>query len=316
VLKVRLIEYSRTWEDRRPRLDVGFDPLNRGYNARAKVFEAFRKYFSNMPDDASPIIRERQKILAQNGICEEDRYKMQAILSTAAYPNTVPTLFWTVYEIYSRPELLEAIRQEIATKAVRRSDHGFILDLAALQTECHILLSAYQETQRMRHSQVAFRMVLEDTLLDGQYLLKKGNVLHIPAKPTHMDTSVWGPQAGVFDPYRFVPAGAGGDEARERTKIVPSSFLPWGRPPYMCPARQFASTEILMTTALLVLRVDLAPANGKGWGKPEVRSGMEVPTIPRPKEDMRLRVTAREEGAGSWAVVIGEGKTRISLASG
>jgi cytochrome P450 len=244
---------------------------------------------------------------------------MQATLSTAAFPNTVPTLFWTIYEIYSRPDLLDEIRKEVSSKAVRKSEGGgFTLELAVLQTECPLLLSAYQETQRTRHSQVAFRMVLEDTLLDGRYLLKKGNVVHIPAKPTHKDTSIWGAQAAAFDPYRFVPAAgrAGGGGEKEKAKVVPSSFLAWGRPPYLCPARQFASTEILMIVALLVLRIDLAPVGGKGWEEPAVRSGMEIPTIPRPKEDMRLRITVRDEMAGSWKVIIGEGKTRISLASG
>ncbi|RDL36335.1 Uncharacterized protein BP5553_05687 [Venustampulla echinocandica] len=300
------------WDEHRPGHMIGIDPLGKGYNARAKVFETFREYFQNMPDDVSLIIRQRQKILRDGGICEEDAYKMQSTLSDAAYPNTVPTLFWTVYEIYSRPELLEAIRQEIFSKAVRKSDEGFILDVAALKTECHILLSAYQETQRTRHSQVAFRMVVEDTLLDGQYLLKKGNYLHMPAKPIHENPKIWGPQASVFDPYRFVPAVAG----ESRAKILPSSFLPWGAPPHMCPARQFASTEILIITALLALRVNLTPASAKGWEREPAVKSMDIPTLPRPRKDVRLKVTAREEGAGIWAIIIGESKTRVSLASG
>jgi len=290
---------------------MGMDSLRKGYKARDKVFEAFRNYCQSIPDDASFIIRERQKILREGGFNEEDAYKIQSTLSDAAYPNTVPTLFWTIYEIYSRPELLKAIRQEIFSKAVGKSNDGFTLDVAALQTECYILLSAYQETQRTRHAQVAFRGVVEDTLLDGQYLLKKGNYLHMPAKPIHMSPEFWGHQASVFDPHRFVPARAG-----EKTKILPSSFRAWGVPPHMCPARQFASTEILIITALLALRTDLTPANGKGWEREPAVKSMEISTLPRPKKDVRLKVTAREEGLGSWTLTIGKSKTRVSLASG
>lgn len=298
---------------------IGLDPLRKGYKARSKLFEAFRQYFQNMPDDTSMMIQEHQRIFTEGGIGEKDIYKMQANFSHAAYPNTAPTLFWAIYEIYSRPDLLSSIRHEISTNAVRRSPDGStsILDVAALKTNCPLLLSAYQETQRTRHTQVAFRMVTEDTLLDGQYLLKKGNMLHMPAKPIHEDTNIWGPNATAFDPYRFVPPPktAAGETSTSK-KILPSYFLPWGAPPHLCPARQFVSTEILIVVALLALRVDLTPASGKGWDRDPPLKPNDIASLPRPQKDVRLRVTPREEGAGRWAIVVGESKTRLSLASG
>jgi hypothetical protein len=310
-MHVRLIGI-RTWDEHKPGHMLGIDPLGTGYSARTTMFKAFRKYFQDMPDDVSLIIRERQRILREAGIPEDDTYKMQSNLSDA-YPNFPPTLFWTIYEIYSRPELLEAIRQEISSKAVRKSDDGSILDVTTLQTECHILLSAFQETQRVRHSQVAFRIVVEDVLLDGQYLLKKGNYVHLPAKPVHKNHEIWGPQASAFDPYRFVQAEAG---KTTKTKILPSGFRAWGAPPHMCPARQFAATEILIFTALLALRANLTPESGKGWEREPALKPVEIAMLPRPKKDIHLKVTAREEGARSWAIEIGKSKTRVPLASG
>ena len=288
---------------------MGMDPLRNGYKARDTVFEAFRTYCKSIPDDASFLITERQKLLREGGFSEKDAYKLHSTLSDAAYPNTVPTLFWVIYEIYSRPQLLDAIRQEISSKVVEKSGSNFTLDVAALQTECHILLSTYQETQRTRHAQVAFRGVVEDTLLDG-YLLKKGSYLHMPAKPVHMSPEFWGQQAQVFDPYRFITAKAG-----EKTKISPSSFRAWGIPPHMCPARQFASTEILIITALVIMRTDLTPVSGKWERNPAVKS-MEISTLPRPKKDVCLKVGVRDGGLGSWTLTIGKSKTRVSLASG
>ncbi|KAI5468182.1 cytochrome p450 monooxygenase [Mariannaea sp. PMI_226] len=302
------------WDDHRPGHMVGWDPLRKGYKAQAKVFQAFRKYFQNMPDDVSSLVRERQNIFRRHGICEKDISQMQSTLSDAAFPNTVPTMFWTVYEIFSRPQLLGVIREEVMSKAVRKSPdgHSFTLDVTATKTQCPILLSTFQETQRVRHSQVAWRMVTEDTLLDGQYLLKKGNFLQMPAKPIHHASKIWGSEANAFDPYRFLPPGAGDT----RTKISPSSFLPWGSPPHMCPARQFASTEILIITALLVVRADLTPTSDKGWEREPALKSMELPTLPRPKKDVHLKITRREDATGRWAVVVGESKTRVPLASG
>ncbi|KAK5657866.1 hypothetical protein OQA88_2414 [Cercophora sp. LCS_1] len=294
------------WEENRPRQMLGIDPLHTARNARATVFRAFKDYFGRgLPDDVSYLVTRRQELLREGGISEEDAYKMQATLSNAAYPNTVPTLFWTVYEIYSRPALLGDIRLELMEKAVERDGPGFVLDIAALQTECPLILSVYQETQRTRHAQVAWRMVTEDTTLD-RWTLKKGNYLQMPVRPVHESQTVYGPLADEFDPYRFVPSS-------DKTRVAPSSFLAWGSAPHLCPARQFASTEILIAAALLVLRVELNPIGG--WERAlAVKGG--TPTLPRPKSDMRLRVTPRKEGNALWRVVVGKGKARISLASG
>ncbi|KAI1333952.1 cytochrome P450 [Xylariaceae sp. FL0016] len=302
-----------TWDEHRPGHIFGVDLLGKGYAARRKVFAAMRKYFDNMPADVSLMVRERQRILLEGGVSNEDSYKIQSTLSNA-YFNTIPTLYWTIYEIYSRPSLLETIRDEIRNQALQKMDDTFILDIALLQTRCPILLSAYQETQRVRHAQVAFRMLLGDTMID-QYLLKKGHHLHLPARPIHKDPKIWGSHVNYFDPYRFVPAETGETIARAN-KILPTSFLPWGAAPWLCPARQFATTEILIIVALLALRVDLEPADGAGWERDPSIEKIKIATLPHPKVGVRLKVSPRNDGLGDWGVVVGKSKARITLASG
>lgn len=326
----------RTWEDYRPSHHVGTDVWHVGHKARAKVFKAFQRYLRILPDDVSLIIRERQEVLRQAGMDEEDIAKMQAFFSDAYY-NIVPTLFWTIYEIYSRPQLLQDIRDEICNKAVvvrdsssltsegggggEGEDKGALtLDIAALKTECALLLSTYQEVQRRRHEQATSRIVAEDTLLDGRYLLKRGNWFQMPVQPVHTSREIWGPDADVFDPYRFVPdenKAKTGTETKAKTRIQPNSFLPWGVAPYTCPARQFVSTEVMAVTALLVMQADLTPVGREGadWERDPALRRFEKPTLARPKKDVRVKLTPRE-GAGLWNVVLGRSMARIPLASG
>ncbi|KAK8867697.1 cytochrome P450 [Apiospora arundinis] len=349
-----LVEAMWTWDEYRPYHQIGADVLGTGKMARAKVGDAFQEYFRNMPDDVSLIIRERQEVLREAGLNEPDIARMQSFFSDT-YHNILPQLYWTLYEVFSRPELLTAIRQEILSNAL--GDHektggggpqaqNRVLDLAALKMSCPLLLATYQEMQRHRHARSMSRFVVEDTLLDGRFLLKKGHYLQMPVQSVHMDTSLWGPTAAVFDPYRFMPAAAeksidgkasaeaaaagagagaeGGGNYTNSGKIRPNSFLPWGTAPYTCPGRQFASTEVLVVTALLVLRADLTPVAGKGgaaanaegrWERdPAVRT-FEKATMPRPRREVRVRVAARE-GAGEWRVALGQGGARIPLASG
>ncbi|KAI1333963.1 cytochrome P450 [Xylariaceae sp. FL0016] len=310
-----MVDAMWTWEDYRPSHQIGTDFWHRGYKARTKVYRAFQRYLQDMPDDISFVIRERQEVLREGGMDEEDIAKTQAFFSDAYY-NVVPTLFWTIYEAYSRPELLQDIRDEVNRKArlpaPELGSESSVIDIAALKTKCSILLSTYQEVQRTRHAQATSRMVVEDTLLDGRYLLKKGHYFQMPVQPVHRNADIWGPSADVFDPYRFVPSAPG--EA-VKVKVQPNSFLPWGAAPYTCPARQFVSTEVLVIAALLIVQVDLQPLRRGGWERdPELRR-FEKPTLSRPKKDVQVNVVPRK-GAGDWKIVLGQSKARIPLASG
>lgn len=54
------------------------------------------------------------------------------------------------------------------------------IDLASITKSCPMLLSCFQETMRHRSVAPGPRVLVEDVLLDGRYLLKKGNMLMIP----------------------------------------------------------------------------------------------------------------------------------------
>ncbi|KAK5657858.1 hypothetical protein OQA88_2406 [Cercophora sp. LCS_1] len=299
------------WDKHRPTMHMKLDVFGQGAKARAMVVEALRRYFGQIPEDASPVVLERRKVLQDAGIDAEDALKMQAFLNDGNF-NIVPMLYWALYDIYSRPGLLEAIRKEVADNAVHKSttegDKIFTLDVSAIKTRCPLLLGAYQETQRTRHMLPNTRFVLEDTLLDGRYLLKKGRLLYLPTWPIHHDEKIWGPRTSEYDPRRFMPGEPG-------VSPLPSSFLPWGTAPYICPARQFVSTGILVMMALMVSRVDLEPAQGRIWDNEPKTQWLEIATLPTAREDMNLTVMPRDEGMGKWTVISGTPKTAVPLKS-
>ncbi|KAI1333954.1 cytochrome P450 [Xylariaceae sp. FL0016] len=298
------------WDKHRPALHLGIDPLGKGAQARAKVVEALGVYVQDgVSEETSHLVRERQRSLQEGGIDTEDALKMQAFLNDGNF-NIVPTLYWTIYDIFSRPELLEAIRNEVADRAIVDSgDGGFTLDISAVKTKCHLLLSSFQETQRIRHMLSTSRSVLEDTLLDGQYLLRKGNLLYLPAQPIHHNPDIWGPRATEFDPYRFVRGAS-------NSKILPSNFLPWGSAPHICPTRQFISAGILVHTAIMAARIDLTPVKGRTWMEEPAVRWVEIATLPTARENVYLKVTPRKEGSGKWRVTTGRSQTAVPLVSG
>jgi hypothetical protein len=96
--------------------------------------------------------------------------------------------------------------------------------------------------------------------------------------------------------------------------IPPYSFLASGTVPYLCPARQFASTEVLVMMALLALRVKIEPLGGK-WERPEPSYGDLVTILP-PKRDIAVNIKSRDGWDGNWSLKIGESTSRVPLSSG
>ncbi|KAJ0159882.1 5-beta-cholestane-3-alpha,7-alpha-diol 12-alpha-hydroxylase [Colletotrichum tanaceti] len=289
------------------------DVTKRGYAAREKVFQSYIKYCKHLPQASSHLMKEHQRVLGEAGISSTDKAKQAAIFTIASFSNSAPTLYWTLWELFSRQEILVEVRAELVKHAVANPETGhFELDVSALKAHCPLLLSVFQETQRTRHVNPSFRKVLTDTLLDDQYLLKEGNYLQVPGNVIHCEPGIWGPTALQFDPYRFMPNKGGGE--RDASSSA-SGFVPWGAAPYLCPARQFAATEILIIAALLAMRVDMEPASGV-WDKSPAVNHADLATLSPPVKDVDMNVRVREEWAGKWTVKMGESRSRVPLASG
>lgn len=281
---------------------------------RDLVIEAFRHYMSNDHSDAAEVIHERERIFKRDGVPADDIARIQMSFNVALLPNTAPTAFWTIYDIISRPDLLRDIRHELEAVAVDNQGGIVELDVAALKTRCPLLLSAHQETQRLRTINANIRQVMEETILDGKYWLKKGSYVEIPNSPIHYHPEVWGKSAKEYNPRRFMD----GDISIPRSALPTSyAFLAWGTAPTLCPARQFAATEILILTAMLVLQADIEPlrCDGDKWREPAHMKGQLVVILP-PKETLMVQVKARSGWDGEWKLRMGGSRTRVPLASG
>lgn len=302
------------------------DITGKGYALRDKVFKAYIKYCGALPAGTSHLMKEHQRLLDDAGVPPTDKAKQAAIFTIASFSNSAPTLYWTLWELFSRPDILAQVRAELAAHAVIRNDgrdgsdgsRSFTLDVAALKHHCPLLLSVFQETQRTRHVNPSFRKVMTDVVLDNKYLLKAGSYLQVPGNVIHGERGIWGAEAAEFDPYRFVPGhrdakqnGAGADA---------SGFVPWGAAPYLCPARQFAAVEIMIVAALLAMRADLHPVGGDGkeikWDRSPPLNFSDLSTLSPPKKDVPMRIAVREEWAGKWSLKMGESRSRVPLASG
>ncbi|KAI1772529.1 cytochrome P450 [Hypoxylon cercidicola] len=300
---------EKAWSDYEndlPTIFMGIFPnilARRGVKGRETMVSALMNYFQEGRHlDGSMFIQLGQKVNESFGLTLEDRARVEVGQVAAATFNTAPGAFWAVWQVLADPVVFEDCRQEVTRLVQNDVDGTSTIDLARIRAECPILISTLQEVFRFHGTSIAFRLVQEDTLIDDQYLLKKGGAVLMPNAVIHSDKSLWGPTVGEFNHKRFLKAAR-----NESTKHPVAAFRGFGGGHILCPGRHFASTEILSLMALMLVRVDVLPVAGK-WTEPKKdlvvgralpipKSRLNVKIVPKPGRKWRT-VYSAEDASG------------------
>ncbi|KAI9928474.1 hypothetical protein AWENTII_008206 [Aspergillus wentii] len=278
----------------------------KAWKAREKIVAAFVNYYNaDGQKDASEMTHGRWKTQHDAGAKTEDIARLEAATGIAITSNTTPATFRMLFEVYSRPELLESLREEILTKAVRIEGNVYTIDLAAIRDNCALLLSTYQEILRLRSNATPTRQVKSDILLANTYHLKAGSVLQMPTQSVNCEHGN-GPQPD-FNPRRYL--------AKDEQKLRSTGNLFFGTSPNMCPGRHFATGEILAMAAMMFLRYDISSVTG--WKEPKLNTRALAASILPLDEEFPVTVTVRTEFEGvEWRFDVTEGKGKYALVTG
>lgn len=234
--------------------------------------------------------------------------------------NANQIIFWLLLHIYQRPELREAILQEIAPFASLTAVASDLpvseppklsLNLDGLLHACPLLKASYYETLRLEAPGTSYKSVVEsfqvtesveDAALAGKsqpqtYRFEKGELICIPHGVHCVDELYW-EDARRFEPRRFFVADSATDEKMEgekgkrerKTKVDMGSMKVFGGGATMCKGRAFAEREVLLFVAGVLVGWDVEPAGGQ-WKDPGRNGGSGAYL---PKRDVRVRMKRRK----------------------
>ena len=277
---------------------VGFMPsimARKGLAGRAKVVEAFENYFlAEGQKQASALLQKRLETSLRNGVSIKDIARYEVGGSLAILVNTAPAAFWMLLLVYAEPGLLKEIREEIGQVITEDSDDlgkTKIIDITRLKSTCPLLTSTFQEVLRYRSMGTSVRQVMEDTVLDGKWLLKKDSMVQMPSRVIHSDSSLWGSDVDEFNPRRFMR-----DEAPKTATGKPPpavAFRAFGGGSTLCPGRHFATNEVLAVVTMFVMRYDMSPVTGK-WTLPTTEKTNVASVVMEPDTDIDVIISRRK----------------------
>ncbi|KAH8731892.1 cytochrome P450 [Phaeosphaeriaceae sp. PMI808] len=261
--------------------------------------------------ESLPFIQQRKKLHIDAGISEEQHARLELAIAFAFNSNAGITSFWIINNIFSRPDLLAQIREEIYTNAFEAP--GTISALK-LRDACPLLNSTWRETMRIIAPMSSARLVTEDTVLADTYLLRKGGVVQIAGGVINSDAEIWGPDVSSFNERRFfyhmngTKTEADGSVTDDKSKVVhPAAFRAFGGGVSLCPGRHFAHLEVTSFAAVLVLGYDIQPV--KGAQKVEwdpAREDKKFPlAVTKPMRGVKGRLVRRKGWEDvKWSLVV------------
>ncbi|KAF2789461.1 cytochrome P450 [Melanomma pulvis-pyrius CBS 109.77] len=239
--------------------------------ARKDIVGAFNEYFvSRSHEQGSAFVQAHYQHKVGQGATGKDIARFESGAIFAILSNTIPATFWVLYHAISDVAVLEECRQEIIACCKVDGDTCTI-DITELKAS----------------------FVTQDHILDGKYVLKKGNIVMIPGPVQHTSIPAYGDNVGEFQHKRFVRSP--------------------GRST-LCPGRNFASTEVLTFVALMIVRFDFGPTRGE-WICPKTDKARMHGALAPPNDDVEVRITPRagELAGKKWIVELSGSDKEVEL---
>ncbi|KAL0063168.1 hypothetical protein AAF712_009962 [Marasmius tenuissimus] len=188
------------------------------------IFSLSKAFIFNLHGTATmqDFMKERDRLTF------EEIAHQTATMLVSGQDTTGNTLAWALYEIAKRPEWQEKVRQEI----IKADATG----TAPNPDKLEYLNAHIKETLRWYPSApYADRVAYEDTVLPlsqplntssgrviTQLPIRKGQTIYLGLASFNRNPDVWGPDANVFDPSRWLQC-----HGRSEAKIAGGSFSPY-----------------------------------------------------------------------------------------
>ena len=228
--------------------------------ARARIVQAFQS--KEVHDNFSPFMQARRDLLQSTvGAKVFAKYNLGILLASVS--NSIPGVFWTLYNIVTHPAAYQACREAVDQVTTQREPGRTWFSMEELD-QLTVLHSSFQESLRLYQHFFIVRNVIDDFILKnpkttttttGQtYMIEKGTQIMAFPHTVHMDPNIFAnPETFQYDrfldPKAKVAHGGGG--------LLQNYFKPFGGGAHLCPGRKFIGYETRALLAMLLSRLDL-----------------------------------------------------------
>ncbi|KAI8222278.1 Cytochrome P450 monooxygenase FUM15 [Colletotrichum sp. SAR 10_99] len=210
--------------------------------------------------------------LESGGFSEDNLVDQMMTFLAAGHETTASAMMWAIYCLCLHPEVQSRLRLEIRERLPTPGTPG---DITALDIDHMPYLNAVCNEVLRYYSPVpmTLREAAVDTVIDGNKVPKGTRIMLCPWA-TNKDTALWGPDAGRFDPDRWMPRDGADAESKKTAASGGATsnyaFMTFLHGPRSCIGQGFAKAEFACILASWIGRFEFSLKNKEEYDEKNI----------------------------------------------
>jgi cholesterol 7alpha-monooxygenase len=244
---------------------------------------------SSYLEQATQLMKERYELFKH---VPDLLHKANIGLYWASVGNSVPTIFWTIFNVVTCPKAYQAIRNEVDSITAK------VFTLEDLDKMVSVN-SVFLESLRLYAGSFTPRDLIDDYVFDTKlpnqpkFLLKKGTRIMGYMPILHYDTELFpNPEQFVWD--RFLPDPVTG---KPKTFVLHGQMVEpvrvFGGGKHLCPGRKFITYENQAYIAHLFRNFDIRLCEGET--RPSIDKTTQGVNVNKPDREVYMEMRLRQE---------------------
>ncbi|KAJ4339493.1 hypothetical protein N0V87_003191 [Didymella glomerata] len=164
-----------------------------------------------------PTLFQRLALLYEaHGVATDGFTDCHLVAIVGLLSNVINIMAWAVCHITADKDLkatilaeLEAAVDASTTIGAKEKEADLRLDVDKVRGTCPLLLATWYELLRVYGDSPVARYVDKDSAFDAEYRVKRGSIIMTPMHLRNFNEAIWGPNADVFRPSRFLHKQSG-----------------------------------------------------------------------------------------------------------
>ncbi|ETS87699.1 hypothetical protein PFICI_01527 [Pestalotiopsis fici W106-1] len=206
--------------------------------------------------------------IESGGFSDEDLVNQLMTFLAAGHETTAAAMTWAVYMLSRYPEmqkrLREEVREHLPSADVDQDVDSLQIDrLPYLNAVCNEVLRYYPPVP------LTVRQTVRDTSILGHHIPKGVRVI-LPPAAINLDKEQWGPDAGEFNPDRWIPKDETDKSAASGGATSNYAYMTFLHGPRSCIGSSFAKAEFACLLAQWVGRFEFELYNKEEFDESKV----------------------------------------------
>lgn len=181
------------------------------------------------PSDLMTMLLDARYEGTDEGMTNQQILDEILIIFVAGFETTTNALTFCLYLVSQHPSVLTKLREEVSE--VHISDQPSLQEVMSLS---YITQTISEAMRLYPPAWFMDRVAVEEDELNGEEI-GKGEIIALYTYGLHRSEAYWD-NPDSFDPDRF--------SAENKSKIIPNTFIPFGKGPRLCIGSQFAQMEM------------------------------------------------------------------------